>query len=180
MRLEALPHQLSSRIPMMAPRFNTWGGKASRVEPSPTPHAKTRTTNRLHRAALHGRTTGFSLMETALALGVLTLMLAGLMSVMPIALDSTAQASRVAAVSLITKSLQSRGLSELAGHDLYFDPNGTPCAKGDPQAAYWVTVRSYPSLPLPGDVTGTLPVALLHLHALRDAWAETRALRLPP
>lgn len=126
------------------------------------------------------RRTGFSLIETVLALGILATVLMAVIGLLPHALDASHTADRRAAEALIFANVRARCTSKLPEGELRFDASGSPLPSDARDFAFTAMVTSSPSVSLPGDTSSRVRTARIELHDRSRAWSRTQPLTLPP
>ncbi len=126
------------------------------------------------------RRSGFSLIETVLALGIVATVLMSVIGMLPQALDSTQHAERRAAEALIVANVRAQYASSLPVGELHFDAHGLPMTNETRDFAFIAKVTASDSIVLPGDPSGSLRTALLEISDRSRQWTHAQALTLTP
>lgn len=126
------------------------------------------------------RNAGFSLVETTLAIGIVSVMMLGIIALVPLSLDTVRDAGRRSAESLILASVRARCATALPAGELYFDSNGAPLRIDGDDTTYIVTVRNGGGLALPGETEPALRSAFIEMRNPARTWTRVQTLVLPP
>lgn len=122
----------------------------------------------------------FSLLETVLALGVVSTVLVAAMSLIPLGLRTAQEAEGQAAEMRILQRLGDRCAALMPDEALYFSSNGSPVSGKSGDALYAVIVRPGSGICLPGNLDRPLRSALVEIRNLSTDWRLHRTLLLPP
>jgi uncharacterized protein (TIGR02598 family) len=106
---------------------------------------------------LNKRSRGFSLIETAIALGVIAFSLTALVGMLPVGLNIHKNSMNLSVGSRITQSIEGeirRGETPLTSGLRHFDQDGNELNAQNELAIYTVNVIQNPVFPLPSDTAG--------------------------